>query len=114
MDNRAAFYQFLFFCALSRREYDSVMQKAFRAIVRGRVQMVMYRDFAARAALEFSIVGSVRNCDDGAVEVIAEGEEVALHSFIVELKKGPMLARVDTIVVNWQEPSSSYSDFEIK
>ena len=94
-------------------EYDSVMQKAFRATVRGRVQMVMYRDFAARVARGLGIVGSVRNCDDGAVEVIAEGEESGLNLFLEKLKKGPMLARVEDIVVDWQEPSSAYSDFKI-
>ena len=90
-----------------------MLQNVFRAIVRGSVQMVMYRDFAARAALEFSIVGSVRNCDDGAVEVIAQGEEAALHSFVGELKKGPLLARVDSINVTWITPRDAHSDFSI-
>src|SRR5438876_6695385 len=90
------------------------MQKAFRAVITGRVQMVMYRDFATRAAHAGGIVGSVRNLEDGSVEVIAEGEEEALKDYIEKLQKGPMLAHVEKVDVQWQVPTSSYAGFTIE
>src|SRR3989344_3587434 len=45
------------------------MKKEFRAIVRGRVQLVMYRDFAARTARRLGVSRTVRNLPDGSVEI---------------------------------------------
>lgn len=87
--------------------------KAFKAIVRGRVQMVMYRDFAQRKARAHGVVGTVRNLDDGTVEVIAEGEEPVLKEYIELLKKGSMLSHVEKVEVAWQYPTRAYSNFSI-
>ncbi len=86
---------------------------AFRAIVHGRVQMVMYRDFAQRNARSRGIVGSVRNLSDGTVEIVAEGEEDILKSYIERLKKGSLLSRVENIDVSWSEPTRTHTDFSI-
>ena len=89
------------------------MKGAFRAIVSGRVQMVMYRDFAQRKARGLGIVGEVKNLSDGTVEVIAEGEKEMLEMYIEKLKRGPLLAQVQTVAVEWRTPSCAFSDFEI-
>ena len=89
------------------------MQKAFRAIVSGRVQMVMYRDFAQRHGRSLSLVGEVKNLSDGTVEVVAEGDAEKLNHYIEKLKRGSMLARVDNVEVIWQEPSKMFTDFDI-
>lgn len=61
--------------------------KRIEYTVRGRVQLVMFRDFAKRNADRLGIVGMVRNNEDGSVSVIGEGEEVALAAFSEALKK---------------------------
>ena len=45
-----------------------------RVIVRGAVQGVFFRDSCRRAALDASVNGWVRNCPDGSVEAVFEGD----------------------------------------
>jgi len=89
------------------------MQSAFRAIVSGRVQMVMYRDFVQRKASGLNLVGTVKNLPEGTVEVIAEGEKNSLESLVELLKHGPVLAQVRDIAVEWREPEGKFDDFKI-
>lgn len=83
------------------------------AIVRGRVQMVMYRDFVQRKASGLKLVGSVRNLTDGTVHVIAEGPREALDALIQKLWKGPLLARVEGVDVSWLPITNTFSNFAI-
>lgn len=70
---------------------------AQRLLIEGRVQRVGYRDWAVRTARQLGIVGWVRNLQDGRVEILADGEDVVLDSFIDQCRGGPNLARVDRI-----------------
>lgn len=81
--------------------------------MRGRVQMVMYRDFAARSARRLGIAGAVRNLSDGTVEVVAQGEEPALAAYIKKLNRGSWLARVEAVEVAWREPAEEKHSFII-
>jgi acylphosphatase len=89
------------------------MNEAIRAIASGRVQMVMFRDFAQRKARGLGLVGTVKNLTDGTVEVIAEGPQEKLEAYIEKLKKGPLLARVDALKVESREPLGTFKDFAI-
>lgn len=77
------------------------MKKEFRAIARGRVQMVNFRHFTAGEAKKLGLVGTVCNLPDGSVEVVAEGEEENLLLFIEKLKRGPFFAHVADLEVIW-------------
>ena len=90
------------------------MNQSFRAIVSGRVQLVMYRDFVQRKASSLGIAGEVRNLPDGTVEVIAEGDRQTLETLIENLNQGPLLARVDEVKVGWREPVGTFKGFIIK
>jgi len=87
--------------------------KRIEAIISGRVQMVMFRDFTKRQADKLGVVGFVENRSDGTVYVIAEGEEDVLTTFIKKLGKGPMTARVDNMSVEWQDAQQVYDAFTI-
>ena len=89
------------------------MRKEFRALVRGRVQMVMYRDFAQRKARGLRIAGTVKNLPDKTVEVVAQGEENALEAYIKKLNRGSLLSRVEGVEVAWREPSPDFEGFKI-
>lgn len=89
------------------------MIKEFHANVSGRVQMVMYRDFAQRKARGLGIVGIVKNLPDKTVEVRAQGEEERLEKYIQKLKRGSLLSRVENVEVMWMEPSAEYEGFKI-
>ncbi|MEK7133585.1 MAG: acylphosphatase [Patescibacteria group bacterium] len=84
-----------------------------RAIVRGRVQLVMFRDFTRRTARKLGITGSVFNCPDGAVEIVAQGERGALETLLKKLHQGSLLSRVDSVESEWHEPVKRFGDFNI-
>lgn len=62
--------------------------------VHGRVQGVGFRWSTTRTARELGLAGTVRNRDDGAVEVHAEGPPEALRELESWLEEGPRAARV--------------------
>jgi DNA ligase D-like protein (predicted 3'-phosphoesterase) len=72
---------------------------AIRAVVGGEVQGVSFRDATIRRALELGLAGWVRNRDDGAVEVHAEGEGSALEELEAFLRDGPSQARVTEVAI---------------
>lgn len=82
-------------------------------VVHGRVQMVMYRDFVQRKARELALTGYVRNLPDHTVEVIAQGPRGNLEKLITLLHKGPLLAHVSGVDVEWREPKKRYASFDI-
>lgn len=89
------------------------MKKQLRANITGRVQMVMYRDFAQRKARKLGLVGTVQNLKDGSVSVVAEGEESKLEEYVKYLNKGSILSKVKNVRIEWSEFSGQYSDFLI-
>ncbi len=85
-----------------------------RAIVRGQVQGIYFRDFTRRHARRLGLVGYVRNLWDGTVEVLAEGNRDLLESLLGELHIGPPAARVEGIDLEWGQPSGEFRSFEVR
>ena len=78
------------------------MKKRLECIIRGRVQGVFFRDSVRRHARSLGLTGTVGNTGDGALCVVAEGEESALRSLLEYLKKGPPLAKVASVEPSWR------------
>ncbi len=74
-----------------------MMIQAVRLLIRGRVQGVGFRYFTLQEAEKLGVKGSVRNCSDGSVEVIAVAEPTRLAQFIEVLQRGPRFARVSGV-----------------
>lgn len=68
-------------------------------VVRGDVQGVGFRDATRIRARELGVMGWVRNGEDGAVLVHAEGTEKGVGELLSFLKEGPPLARIADIEV---------------
>lgn len=83
------------------------------AIVHGRVQLVMFRDFTQRKARKLGITGHVKNLPDGTVEVVAQGERATLETLLEALHRGSLLSHVDTIDYEWREPTKKFEKFNI-
>ena len=83
-------------------------------IVRGRVQGVGYRWFAARRAREHALTGWVRNRLDGTVEAEFEGTRTALEAMLAELRRGPSHAEVSAVDVDWNDEARGHVEFEIR
>lgn len=88
-------------------------QKRIVARATGRVQGVGYRAFAADEAVRMLVTGHARNLNDGAtVEVVAEGDEPTLRSFVEKLREGPPMARVDGVRFRWEDATGEFAGFE--
>jgi len=68
--------------------------KTIRIKVSGRVQGVFYRQSTQEKAYELNLNGTVRNCEDDTVEIIATGHEEQLDKLIAWCRKGPPRAKV--------------------
>jgi len=77
---------------------------AKRFVVYGRVQGVGFRYFTWKEA--------ERNCIDGSVEIVAEGNDDQLQDFYNWLKVGPKTASVERVLEDNIE-NKRYSDFSI-
>ncbi len=86
---------------------------ARRFIIRGRVQGVNYRRFAAAEASALDINGYAKNLDDGSVEVVAEGTPSNLDLLAQKLSKGPPAARVEKMTFEETTPDN-YHGFAVK
>ena len=62
--------------------------KQVQLFVRGRVQGVFFRASTQREARRLGISGWVKNRPDGAVEILAEGEEDGLKELIAWANRG--------------------------
>ena len=86
---------------------------ARRFLITGYVQGVGYRFFALRAAARHQVQGTVRNLEDGRVEVIAEGEREAMDEFKKDLATGPSMAKIIEIDETDLQVTGLYRDFRI-
>ncbi len=89
------------------------MNKRLEAIVEGRVQKVLFRDFVRRHANKLSLCGVVKNMEDGTVFVCAEGNEENLSVLLSHLWKGPVFAKVKNVRERWDEHSGAFKRFDI-
>lgn len=83
------------------------------AIVTGKVQGVMYRDFVKRSAERLGLTGTVANLSDGSVQVIAEGERGILEAMVTELQMGPYYAEVKSVSPAYLSAAGEFASFDI-
>jgi acylphosphatase len=89
------------------------MLVARRLIVTGRVQGVGFRYFTRDAARIEGLRGTVRNLDDGGVEIEVEGDAEAVLRFERSVRCGPGGARVDQVMVDESPNTGRFHDFRI-
>jgi acylphosphatase len=75
-----------------------------RVRVSGRVQGVFFRVETSDRARSLGLAGWVRNCPDGSVEAVFEGEPDRVQSMVEWCGRGPSGASVDSVDVKWEEP----------
>ncbi|MFM8341284.1 MAG: acylphosphatase [Methylomonas sp.] len=89
------------------------MSETLHIFVKGRVQGVYFRANTQKQALKLNLKGLVRNLPDNSVEIIAQGDTVALQQLITWCYKGPLLARVSEVIVSPYHQQDKFSDFQI-
>ncbi len=87
---------------------------AVRAVVRGRVQGIGFRDYVLNRAGFLGLSGYVRNLTDGrSVEVVAEGARPDIEQLLDYLREGPRMSRVDVVDAEWREATGAYDGFGV-
>ena len=81
-------------------------------IVQGRVQGVFFRQSTLETARDLELTGLVRNCPDGTVAAIFEGEGDRVREAVEWCHHGPPAARVN-VEVNWLDYRGEYDCFKI-
>ena len=89
-------------------------QKRATICFKGRVQGVWFRAYTKQLADRHHVCGWVRNCPDGSVEALFEGDVAAVEALIAECKEGPPSARVDEVELSWQTATGEFNSFVIR
>jgi len=89
------------------------MNKQAKMTVIGRVQGVGFRFFVYNEAIALNLTGYVRNLYNGDVEIVAEGDQSAIHALLKSVRVGPRLADVTSVDVTWLEEPRGYKGFQI-
>ncbi len=88
------------------------MKKSVHIRVHGIVQGVFFRKFTQVKAKELGINGTVRNAENGTVEIDAEALPEMLADFIRWCHRGPQNAVVNKVEVT-DSPLKNFTSFEI-
>ena len=82
--------------------------------IQGRVQGVFYRQSTKETAVRLELTGWTRNCSDGSVVAIFEGDKPNIDAAIEWCRQGPPAAQVTDVVVDWQDFKDEFSSFCIR
>ena len=83
-----------------------------RIYISGLVQGIGFRYFAKSNARRLKLNGWVKNTDDGKVEVLAQGAKEAIEKLAKLCEKGPFLAEVKSVQVEWEKEEEQFADFK--
>jgi acylphosphatase len=75
-----------------------------RLFIAGRVQGVGYRAWMVHQAECLGVSGWVRNCRDGTLEALVDGDTASVEELLRLCRRGPRLAEVTEIVEELAEP----------
>ena len=88
--------------------------RVFTAKVYGKVQGVWFRKYIKQIALEYNLVGMVKNLEDGTVLIYVSGESKNIRRFNNKIYIGSPGSKVDKIHFSKEILPSKYSSFEIE
>lgn len=88
--------------------------KSIYAVVYGAVQGVGFRSFVHEQAEKNHLYGWVRNREDGAVELAAEGAETTVEQFIQTVKEGNTFSRVERVEIEDDDAIQHGQQFSIR
>ena len=81
--------------------------------IEGRVQGVFFRQSTVEMARSLGLTGWVKNCPDGSVEALFEGERNEVKKAVDWCYQGPPAAQVNHVDVSWETSDLQYERFSI-
>ena len=82
--------------------------------IHGRVQGVCFRHYTQKTANRHGVAGWCRNCPDGTVEAVFEGEQKDVEAVVTWCRQGPDMARVDEVQVSWETARGEFDGFHVR
>lgn len=89
------------------------MIKQLHALFCGTVQGVGFRYTACAIARRHPVTGFVRNLSDGNVELVSEGEESVLQSFLKDIRESSLSEYIRNVEVEWKPAENRFRNFSI-
>ncbi len=91
------------------------MEKAIvKVLITGRVQGVGFRYSTSKEARKRNLTGWCRNNSDNSVSAVFAGERESIKEMLRWCKQGPLLAKVDSLKVEWLPFNPIYQSFSIE
>jgi len=87
--------------------------KRLHVFFSGYVQAVGFRYTARRIGQSLGLVGWVKNCYDGRVELVVEGEEEVLKQMLNQIN-GAFEGYIRNNEIAWAEGTGEFSSFSIR
>ena len=85
-----------------------------RLRISGHVQGVFFRESMRLRAQQLKVTGWVRNCADGTVEAVAQGDAFEVGRLIEWAQRGPDAAKVEKVDVESVQEDVHYAIFDKK
>jgi acylphosphatase len=92
---------------------ENEQNERMHAFIQGTVQGVGFRFFIYQTGLNLQLYGWVRNRINGNVEILAEGSREKLDTLLKETRKGPQMAQIVKVDVEWQKSRNDLPPFTI-
>jgi acylphosphatase len=85
-----------------------------KAIFKGNVQGVFFRQHVKEYAEKYKVSGYVKNLENGSVEVVAIADKNTLDEFIKEIQKKPGYGSIEHVETKYFEKFKEFNGFEIR
>lgn len=85
--------------------------KQAHVFVSGFVQGVGFRAYIRSKARKIGVKGWIRNLRDDRVEGVFQGDKEKIEKLIQFCKRGPFFAKVENLVVDWEDQVEEFEDF---
>lgn len=82
--------------------------------ISGIVQGVFFRYSTQRKATDLGVSGWVKNCPDGRVETVIEGEDTKVMQMVRWCQTGPPQAHVTKVQTEWEEYQGELKGFSTR
>jgi len=91
--------------------HTDAIQITLRLVIHGRVQGVFFRKSMRRKAQNLPVTGWVKNCSDGTVEAVVQGDSANVDAIVRWAQHGPELAHVERVDI--EPDQGAYTRFEV-